>query len=207
MTADCTSTRKGCRALVGSKANGHEANCPLSYHHLRRPSDDMRLPGFLSLPRKDRRARSKARSEADAVRDPSEADLAVPRPVESDINLGIGSSTSPTFLPPALQNRAYSGMWMIVFRAMHLIILPCVDNVASDPTQSATKKDKRSRPWDRIFNRNTATNEDKSGPSWKSTAYASAKVVVNVVKESSDVFIPLKSAAGGLSAVLKHYDV
>jgi len=43
--------------------------------------------------------------------------------------------------------------------------------------------------------------------SWKSTAYASAKVVIDVVKESSDVFVPLKSVAAGLSAILKHCDV
>ena len=42
---------------------------------------------------------------------------------------------------------------------------------------------------------------------WKSTTYASTKLVIDVVKESSDVFAPLKSVAGGLSAVLKYYDV
>ena len=62
---------------------------------------------------------------------------------------------------------------------------------------------------DQILRRNTATNENKSKPksSWKSTAYASAKVVVDVVKESSDVFPPLKSVVGGLAAILKHCDV
>jgi len=40
-----------------------------------------------------------------------------------------------------------------------------------------------------------------------SAAYSSAKVVIDVVKESSDVFPPLKSVAGGLASVLKHYDV
>ena len=41
----------------------------------------------------------------------------------------------------------------------------------------------------------------------KSTLYASAGLVIGVVKESSDVFTPLKAVAGGLSAILKHYDV
>ena len=40
-----------------------------------------------------------------------------------------------------------------------------------------------------------------------SAAYSSTKVVIDVVKESSDVFPPLKSVASGLAAVLKHYDV
>ena len=51
----------------------------------------------------------------------------------------------------------------------------------------------------------TAAYENK--PNWKSTVYASAGLVIDVVKESSDVFTPLKSVAGGLSATLKHYDV
>jgi hypothetical protein len=58
--------------------------------------------------------------------------------------------------------------------------------------------------WDRILDRGAA-NEDRS--SWKSTAYSSTEVVIDAVRESSDVFPPLKSVAGGLAAVLKHYDV
>ena len=41
----------------------------------------------------------------------------------------------------------------------------------------------------------------------KSTAYATTKLAVDFVKESSDVFPPLKSVAGGLSAILDHCDV
>ena len=51
----------------------------------------------------------------------------------------------------------------------------------------------------------TAAYKNKSN--WKSTLYTTAGVVIDVVKESSDVFTPLKSVAGGLSAVLKYYDV
>ena len=51
----------------------------------------------------------------------------------------------------------------------------------------------------------TAAYENKSN--WKSTVYATAELAIDVVKESSDVFTPLKSVAGGLSAILKHYDV
>ena len=42
---------------------------------------------------------------------------------------------------------------------------------------------------------------------WKSTAYATTKLAINLVKESSDVFPPLKSVMGGLSAILDHCDV
>ena len=51
----------------------------------------------------------------------------------------------------------------------------------------------------------TVAYENKSN--WKSTVYATAGLAIDVVKESSDVFTPLKSVAGGLSAILKHYDV
>jgi len=51
----------------------------------------------------------------------------------------------------------------------------------------------------------SAAYENKSN--WNSGAYASTKLVIDVVKDSSDVFTPLKSVAGGLSAILKHYDV
>jgi len=89
-----------------------------------------------------------------------------------------------------------------------LTILPHnADKVVSDPTQSATRKAKRPKPWDRILNRSTNTSENNSESSLGSTVYASTKVVVDVVKESSDVFPPLKAAVGGLLAVLKHYDV
>jgi hypothetical protein len=51
----------------------------------------------------------------------------------------------------------------------------------------------------------TAAYEKKQ--SWKSTAYATTKLAINMVKESSDVFPPLKSVVGGLSAILQHCDV
>ena len=41
---------------------------------------------------------------------------------------------------------------------------------------------------------------------WKST-YAATKLAINLVKESSDVFPPLESVVGGLSAILDHCDV
>ena len=50
----------------------------------------------------------------------------------------------------------------------------------------------------------TATHKNK--PDWKSTLHASTGLVIDVVKESSDAFTPLKAVAGGLSAILKHYD-
>ena len=37
--------------------------------------------------------------------------------------------------------------------------------------------------------------------------YNTAKLTINLVKESADTFPPLKSVAGGLSAILDHCDV
>ena len=47
----------------------------------------------------------------------------------------------------------------------------------------------------------------KSKSDWKSTAYATTKLAINLVKETSDGFPPLKSVAAGLSAVLDHCEV
>ena len=51
----------------------------------------------------------------------------------------------------------------------------------------------------------TAAYESKSN--WGSNSYASAGVVINVLKRSSGACTPLKSVAGGLSTVLTYYDV
>lgn len=41
---------------------------------------------------------------------------------------------------------------------------------------------------------------------WK-TAYSTARMVVDVTKESSDMFLPLKTVVGALSFLIKNYDV
>ena len=51
----------------------------------------------------------------------------------------------------------------------------------------------------------TTAYENK--PNWKSTVHALAGLVIDVLKESSDACTPLKSVAGGLSTILKYYDV
>ena len=51
----------------------------------------------------------------------------------------------------------------------------------------------------------TASHKDK--PNWRLDLEATAGVAIDLLKESSDAFGPLKSVAGGLSAILKHYEV
>ena len=77
------------------------ASCdPLSYHHLHRSNDDMKLPKFLSPLKIHRRGRSKARSEIGAIEGSGDADPAAPRPAESTPDLGISVSTSSRLTSP-----------------------------------------------------------------------------------------------------------
>ena len=50
-----------------------------------------------------------------------------------------------------------------------------------------------------------ATNEDKS--SLKSTAFATAKLLLRGVRDAADAFGPLKSVAGGLCFILENCEV
>ena len=44
-------------------------------------------------------------------------------------------------------------------------------------------------------------------PNWKSTVSAAAKLLLRTVRDSADVFPPLKSVAGGICSVLDNYEV
>ena len=50
-----------------------------------------------------------------------------------------------------------------------------------------------------------SADENKSG--WKSTASASAKLLLRGVRDSADAFGPLKSVAGGLCFILENCEV
>ena len=50
-----------------------------------------------------------------------------------------------------------------------------------------------------------AASEDKSN--WKSTAVATAKLLLRGVRDSADALGPLKSVAGGLCFFLENYEV
>ena len=39
------------------------------------------------------------------------------------------------------------------------------------------------------------------------TAYSTARMVIGIAKESSDMFLPLKAVVGALSVLIKNYDV
>ena len=44
-------------------------------------------------------------------------------------------------------------------------------------------------------------------PAKRQRVVDSAKILLDIAKESSDWFPPLKSALGGMSALVKHYEV
>ena len=48
---------------------------------------------------------------------------------------------------------------------------------------------------------------EENRPGWKSTASSSAKLVLCVVRDSSDTFGPLKPVAGGLCFILENCEV
>ena len=77
-------------------------------------------------------------------------------------------------------------------------------NFVTDHARSNPREGRHLGSLDHTYNEG-APNRNES--SWMSAAYSSTKVVVNIVKESSDVFPPLKSVASSLAVILKHYDV
>jgi len=195
---------------VGSKWNKcHEANYLLSSHHLHRPSNNMGLRDFLSLPKGHRRSRSKARSEIGSIEGQGEADLvAHQRPTESTPDLRIGASTSPTSSPLTSRDRESGGTRTPSPRIINLTTLHSrhADRSISDRLRSVFRRDQNNRPKSSDYIVDPSAAYEKKS-SWKSTAYATTKLAIHMVKESSDVFPPLKSVAGGLSAILKHCDV
>ena len=87
----------------------------------------------------------------------------------------------------------------------YLTLLPCnPDNAAHVAIQSVTGtgQNEQSKPSGYAVK---PSSENVSN--WESTAYSTIKLAMNLVKESADVFPPLKSVVGGLSAILDHCDV
>ena len=58
----------------------------------------------------------------------------------------------------------------------------------------------RSLPWGK-------SPDHSNSPAKKKKAVDGAKILLDIAKESSDWFPPLKSALGGVCALVKHYEV
>ena len=169
----------------------------------------MKLPKLLRLPKIHRRNRSKARSEIGPIEGQSEVDQPAPRPTESTPDLRVGTPISPFPSPLAIRDRESNDI--------ETVLIPV------DPSKPTSSNDADPDPSsDRIPpvpGRDESALLEPSGHTtdaeaalenksdWKSTAYATTKLAINLVKEASDAFPPLKSVAGGLSAILSHCEV
>ena len=170
---------------------------------------NMGLRDLLSPPRRHRRARSKAGSEVGPIEDTGEVHPFVPRHAGSTPDLGITPSTFLPSGPSTSQDQGLSGMQTVFSRAIHPITF-CSRNIGHHTITGRIRSVFRTG---RSQNSNPSNHEvdpstvDKDKPDWKSTTYATTKLAIHMVKESSDAFPPLKSVAGGLSAILTHCDV
>jgi hypothetical protein len=102
--------------------------------------------------------------------------------------------------PPLVRGGKPDGMWMRLSRLLPLII-------PSDTTDTSTIPDhapKVLRP-DESAEPSAAADTKKSN--WKSTASATAKLLLRGVRDSADAFGPLKSVASGLCFVLENCEV
>jgi len=161
----------------------------------------MGLRDLLSPSRKHRQARSKNSGNADPAEgkaDPAASGL------DSASTL-VGFSTP---VPQTPREGEPDSTRTPSFQAVHLIIL------TPNPGGNATPKRVRSvfgkkqseRPSLSIYTIDPSAAYEKK-TSWKSTAFSATKLAINIVKDSSDVFPPLKSVVGSLSAILKICDV
>ena len=166
---------------------------------------------FLPVPKIHRRTRSGARSEVGSLKGPSDVDLIAPRPTESTPDLRIGVPTLPTPNPLDSRDQESDGTRTMISWTVHLTTLfscntgphSVSNQIIFVPGRDRGDGDHPKFPG-HVVDPRTAS-EGRSG--WSSTAYATTKLAINLVKESSDAFPPLKSVAGGLSAILNHCDV
>ena len=86
-------------------------------------------------------------------------------------------------------------MWL--FQLLPLTI-PSDASVIPDPAPGALHPGENS---------GLGVTPDNSNPDWKSTASATAKLLLRGVRDSADAFGPLKSVTGGLCFILENYEV
>ena len=106
------------------------------------------------------------------------------------------SSSDPSTPPPAGEPESAR---TLLFQMLYLTILwGSPDAAAPDHGPDVIRPGKNTGP-------SAAADEKKSD--WKSTASASAKLILRVVRDSTDAFPPLKSVAGGLCFILENCEV
>ena len=108
--------------------------------------------------------------------------------------------SSPLSVTPILPKRESDGAWSLSPQLLYLTIH--LDNPDSsavpDHMPQVLRPDEKAES-------GAAANEKKS--SWKSTAFATAKLLLRGVRDTADAFGPLKSVAGGLCFILENCEV
>ena len=128
--------------------------------------------------------------------------------LDPDVGSDAGSRRSPEIkqasslpsITPIAPNQEPSGTWTLSPQQLFLITL--MDNadtpVIPDRVQQDLRPDENAEP-------RAAANE--KGSDWKSTASATARLLLRGVRDSADAFPPLKSVAGGLCFILENCEV
>ena len=107
------------------------------------------------------------------------------------------SLPSVTPIPP---KQELDGMWTLSLQLLCLTVH--LDNAGAPDVPDHVPQDPIP---DENIEPSAAANEKKS--SWKSTAIATAKLLLRGVRDSADAFGPLKSVAGGLCFILENCEV
>ena len=125
-----------------------------------------------------------------------------------DVEVAAGSGPSredkraysPLPITSVPRKQEPEGTWTLSPRSMCLII-PLHDADASAVPDHARKE--------LLLDENTESNAATDGKksNWKSTTYATAKLLLRGVRDSADAFGPLKSVAGGLCFILENCEV
>jgi hypothetical protein len=172
----------------------------LSYHHLHRINDDMKLPKFLSALKSRRRGRSKARSDIGAIEGSVDADPVAPRPAESTPDLGISASKSSRLISPDQELNGTQKSSSQRRRTQWFL------RGADPPSTSAitTGQSEDPNPSEHTIGQGA---QPDSKPDLKSLASTGAELILRGVKEAADGFPPLKSVASALCFILDNYQV
>ena len=112
----------------------------------------------------------------------------------------IKQTSSLPSITPIVLNQEPDGTWTLSPQQLYLIVL--LENADTPTVPDRVQQDLRS---DENVEPSAAAN--KKGSDLKSTAIATAKLLLRGVRESADAFPPLKSVAGGLCYILDNYEV
>ena len=177
----------------GHDEEGTRISADISQAHSRNPS-----PHLESMPADESRLDSSQGKWVDVGgKDLDDAEVAARGGPGQDVKQTSSSPLPVASIPPKQEP---DSAWALSAQLLHLII-PLHNagtSTVPDHKQKHLHPDENAEP-------NASANEKKS--SWKSTAFATAKLLLRGVRDSADAFGPLKSVAGGLCFILENCEV